>query len=91
MKQRVAVPGLDNLPELFSQLAFRVKSRRLRQKGRHGSILTFKINCSSHDSRGFQRESIPIEQFYAPFFSEDDLPTSDSRFFRVAVKLDLRQ
>jgi hypothetical protein len=91
MKQRVAVPGLDNLPELFSRLSFRVKSGRLRQKGRHGSILTFKINCSSHDSGGFQRESIPIEQFYAPFFSGDDLPTSDSRFFRVAVKLDLRE
>jgi hypothetical protein len=91
MKQTVAVPGLDNLPELFSRLAFRVKSGRLRQKGRHGSILTFKINCSSHDSGGFQRESIPIEQFYAPFFSGDDLPTSDSRFFRVAVKLDLRE
>ena len=89
MKQRVAVPGLDNLPELFSRLAFRVKSGRLRQKGRHGSILTFKINCSSHDSGGFQRVGIPIEQFYAPFFSGDDLPTSDSRFFRVAVKLDL--
>ena len=91
MKQRVAVPGLDKLPELFSRLSFRVKSGRLRQKGRHGSILTFKINCSSHDSGGFQRESIPIEQFYAPFFSGDDLPTSDSRFFRVAVKLDLRE
>ena len=85
------MPGLDNLPELFSRLSFRVKSGRLRQKGRHGSILTFKINCSSHDSGGFQRESIPIEQFYAPFFSGDDLPTSDSRFFRVAVKLDLRE
>ena len=85
------MPGLDNLPELFSRLAFRVKSGRLRQKGRHGSILTFKINCSSHDSGGFQRENIPIEQFYAPFFSGDDLPTSDSRFFRVAVKLDLRE
>jgi hypothetical protein len=91
MKQRVAVPGLDNLPELFSRLSFRVKSGRLRQKGRHGSILTFKINYPPHDSGGFQRESIPIEQFYAPFFSGDDLPTSDSRFFRVAVKLDLRE
>ena len=66
-----------------------VRRERQRQKGRHGSILTFKINCSSRDSDGFQRESIPIEQFYAPFFSGDDLPTSDSRFFRVAVKLDL--
>jgi hypothetical protein len=91
MKQKVTVPGLDNLPELFSRLAFRVKSGRMRQKGRHGSILTFKIKWSSHDSGGFQRESIPIEQFYAPFFSGDDLPTSDSRFFRVAVKLDLRE
>jgi hypothetical protein len=91
MKQKVTVPGLDNLPELFSRLSFRVKSGRLRQKGRHGSILTFKINWSSHDSGGFQREIIPIEQFYAPFFSGDDLPTSDSRFFRVAVKLDLRE
>jgi hypothetical protein len=89
MKQRVAVPGLDNLPELFSRLSFRVKSGRLRQKGRHGSILTFKIKYPPHDSGGFQRESMPIEQFYAPFFSGDDLPTSDSRFFRVAVRLDL--
>jgi hypothetical protein len=61
----------------------------MRQKGRHGSILIFKIYCSSYDSGGFKREGIPIEQFYAPFFSGDDLPTSDSRFFRVAVKLDL--
>jgi hypothetical protein len=89
MKQMVAVPGLDNLPELFSRLSFRVKSGRLRQKGRHGSILTFKIKYPSHDSGGFQRENIPIEQFYAPFFPGDDLPTSDSRFFRVAVRLDL--
>jgi len=89
MKQQVTVPGLDNLPELFSRLAFRVKTGRLRQKGRHGSVLTFKIQCPAHDSGGFQRENIPIERFYAPFFAGDDLPTSDSRFFRVAVKLDL--
>jgi hypothetical protein len=90
MKQRIAVPGLDNLPDLFSRLAFRVKSGRLRQKGQHGSILTFKVKWSSHDSGGFQRVNIPIEEFYAPYFSPNNLPTSDSRFFRVAVKLDLR-
>jgi hypothetical protein len=91
MKHRIAVPGLDNLPDLFSRLTFRVKSGRLRQKGPHGSILTFRINWLSHDSGGFQRVNIPIEEFYAPFFSHDNLPTSDSRFFRVAVKLDLRE
>jgi hypothetical protein len=89
MKHRIAVPGLDNLPDLFSGLTFRVKSGRLRQKGPHGSILTFKVNWSSRDSGGFQRVNIPIEQFYAPYFSGPNLPTSDSRFFRVAVKLDL--
>jgi hypothetical protein len=91
MKHRIAVPGLDNLPDLFSRLTFRVKSGRLRQKGPHGSILTFKLNWSSRDSGGFQRANIPIEQFYAPYFSGPDLPTSDSRFFRVAVKLDLQE
>jgi hypothetical protein len=88
MKNNVSVPGLDNLPQLFSRLSFRVKSGRQRKRGRHGSVLTFKVICLPGD--GLRRESIPLLEFYEPNFSEDTLPTSDSRFFRVAMKLDLR-
>jgi len=90
-RRNVAVPALDDLPELFSRLAFRVKSGRQRQKGRHGSVLTFKVNCSQPAGGTFPRENIPIEAFYEPIFSAANLPTSDSRFFRVAIKLDLRE
>jgi hypothetical protein len=51
-------------------------------------VLTFKIKYSPPGG-GCQRESIPIEDFYKPFFA-DKLPSPDSRFFRVAMKLDLR-
>jgi hypothetical protein len=67
-----------------------VKSGRRRQKGRHGSVLTFKVNYSPSPGGNYQRQDVPIESFYEPFFSPDNLPTSDSRFFRVALKLDLR-
>ncbi len=90
-KRNVAVPGLDNLPELFSRLTFRVKSGRQRQKGRHGSVLTFKVNCSQPAGGTFQRKGIPIEAFYEPIFPAVNMPPSDSRFFRVAMKLDLRE
>ena len=90
-KRNVSVPVLENLPELFSKLAFRVKSGRQRQKGRHGSVLTFKVNCRQPVGGTFQRENISIEAFYEPIFSAENLPTPDSRFFRVAIKLDLRR
>jgi hypothetical protein len=89
-KRNVSVPALDGLPELFSRLTFRVKSGRRRQKGRHGSVLTFKVKYSPPVGGNYERENVPIETFYEPFFSPDNLPTSDSRFFRVAMKLDLR-
>ncbi len=89
-KRNVSVPALDDLPKLFASLSFRVKSGRRRQKGRHGSVLTFKVKYSPSVGAGYEREDIPIEMFYEPFFSADNLPTSDSRFFRVAMKLDLR-
>jgi hypothetical protein len=90
VKRNVAVPALDNLPELFSRLTFRVRTGRQRQKGRHGSVLTFKVDCSQPVGGTFPRRSIPIEAFYEPIFSAVNLPPSDSRFFRVAMKLDLR-
>lgn len=90
-KRNVSVLTLDKLPELFSRLAFRVKSGRQRQKGRHGSVLTFKVHYSPTIGGGFQRESIPIEAFYEPLFPADKMPPSDSRFFRVAMKLDMRE
>jgi hypothetical protein len=90
-RRHVAVPALDDLPELFSRLTFRVKSGRQRQKGRHGSVLTFKVNCAHPAGGTFPRKSIPIEAFYEPIFSAVNLPSSDSRFFRVAIKLDLRE
>jgi hypothetical protein len=89
-KRNVSVPALEILPELFARLTFRVKSGRRRQKGRHGSVLTFKVKYSPSIGGNYERESIPIETFYEPFFSADKLPTSDSRFFRVAMKLELR-
>ncbi len=91
VKRNVAVPGLDNLPGLFSRLRFRVRTGRQRQKGRHGSVLTFKVDCSQSGAGTFPRRSIPIEAFYEPTFSAVNLPPSDSRFFRVAMKLDLRE
>ncbi len=91
VKRNVVVPGLDNLPELFSRLTFRVRTGRQRQKGRHGSVLTFKVDCSKSVGGTFPRRSIPIEAFYEPIFSAVNLPPSDSRFFRVAIKLDLRE
>jgi hypothetical protein len=87
-KRNVSVPALDDLPKLFASLSFRVKSGRRRQKGRHGSVLTFKVKYSPSIGGGYEREDIPIEMFYEPLFSADNLPTSDSRFFRVAMKLD---
>jgi hypothetical protein len=90
-KRNVAVPALDNLPELFSRLMFRVRTGRQRQKGRHGSVLTFQVDCSQPVGGTFPRRSIPIEAFYEPIFSTANLPPSDSRFFRVAMKLDLRE
>jgi len=91
IKRNVAVPGLDNLPELFSRLTFRVRTGRQRKKGPHGSVLTFKIDCSQPAGGTFPRKSVPIEAFYEPIFSAINLPPSDSRFFRVAMKLDLRE
>jgi hypothetical protein len=90
VKRNVAVPALDNLPGLFSRLTFRVRTGRQRQKGRHGSVLTFKVDCAQPVGGTFPRRSIPIEAFYEPIFSAVNLPPSDSRFFRVAMKLDLR-
>jgi len=90
-KRNVSIPALDDLPGLFSRLTFRVKSGRRRQKGRHGSVLTFKVKYSPSIGGSYQRESIPIEAFYEPSFPAADLPTPDSRFFRVAIKLDLRE
>jgi len=89
-RRNVSVPALDGLPELFSRLTFRVKSGRRRQKGRHGSVLTFKVKYAPPVGGTHQREDVPIDMFYEPFFSPDNLPTSDSRFFRVAMKLDRR-
>jgi hypothetical protein len=89
-RRNVSVPALDGLPELFARLTFRVRSGRRRQKGRHGSVLTFKVKYAPPFGGNHQREDVPIEMFYEPFFSPDNLPTSDSRFFRVAMKLDLR-
>ena len=89
-RRDIWVPALQGLPALFSRLTFRVRSGRRRQKGRHGSVLTFRVKYSPSPSGSYEREDVPIESFYEPFFSPDSLPTSDSRFFRVALKLDLR-
>jgi hypothetical protein len=81
---RPAIPALANLPDLFARLTFRVRTGRHRQKGRQGSVVTFKVTWP------FQKKSIPIEAFYEPVFSATNMPTPDSRFFRVAMKIDLR-
>jgi hypothetical protein len=86
-----AIPVLDVLPDLFSKLTFRVRTGRQRQKGRHGSVLTFKVDCTQPVGGIFPKSHVPFEAFYEPVFSGANLPTPDSRFFRVAVKLDLRE
>jgi hypothetical protein len=90
-RRDVVIPGLDDLPGLFSKLTFCVKSGRQRQKGRHGSVRTFKVHCGQSTGGTFPRPPVPVEAFYEPVFSGASLPTPDSRFFRVAVKLDLRE
>jgi hypothetical protein len=86
-----AIPVLDVLPDLFSKLTFRVRTGRQRQKGRHGSVLTFKVNCTQPVGGTFPKSHVPFESFYEPVFSGTNMPTPDSRFFRVAMKLDLRE
>ena len=85
LRHKVVVPGLNNLPQLFSHLAFRVRSGRRRREGWHGSVLTFQVVWLPPDAVTFRREDIPFRAFYGPNFSEDDLPPPDSRFFRVAM------
>jgi hypothetical protein len=68
-----------------------VKSGRQRQKGPHGSVQTFKLDCTQSAGGTFPRRTVPKEAFYEPVFSGPNLPPPDSRFFRVAVKLDLRE
>jgi hypothetical protein len=91
VRLNLAIPGLDKLPELFSRLTFRVRTGRQRQKGRHGSVLTFKVHWTPAPGGTFQRKTVPFEAFYEPVFSGATVPTSDSRFFRVAMKLDMRE
>jgi hypothetical protein len=87
----ISVPGLSNLDYLLSRMAFRVKSGRERSEGRHGSVSTFRVKLLSlDDRRGYMRKAIAIEDFYAPHFLNASFPPSDSRFFRVCIKLDLR-
>jgi hypothetical protein len=79
------------LDYLLSKMAFRVKSGRERSEGRHGSVSTFQVKLLPlDDRRGYMRKAITIEDFYAPHFLNTSLPPSDSRFFRVCIKLDLR-
>lgn len=87
----VHVPGLSNLSYIFSKMAFRVKSGRERGEGKHGSVSTFRVKLlPQDDKRAYMREAITITDFYSPHFIDDNLPPSDSRFFRVCIKLDLR-
>jgi hypothetical protein len=90
-KLNLAIPGLANLPELFSKLTFRVRTGRQRKRGWHGSVLTFKIDWAPSPSGAYQPRPVPYEAFYEPAFSGPAVPTPDSRFFRVAMKLDLRE
>jgi hypothetical protein len=87
---RHTIPVLEDLPDLFKRLTFRVKTGRHRQKGRHGSVLTFKVMSPQPGGGPFQRKSIPVEAFYEPVFPGTGMPPPDSRFFRVAMKIDLR-
>jgi hypothetical protein len=85
-----AIPVLEVLPDLFSKLTFRVRTGRQRQKGRHGSVLTFKVDCTRPVGGTFPKSHVPYEAFHEPVFSGANMPTPDSRFFRVAMKLDMR-
>ena len=86
----VDIPYLTNVSDLFSKLSFRIKSGRDRGKGQHGLVSTFKIDIDPPNGKLFERVPIPIAEFYAPYFTDNSMPPSDSRFFSVAVKIDLR-
>lgn len=88
--RQVKVPGLTNLSDLLSKMAFRVKSGRERGEGQHGSVTTFKVRFLQNNHMRMERDPISICEFYSPHFSENSFPPSDSRFFRVSLKLDLR-
>ena len=84
----IFIPGLSNADELFGKLAFRVRTGRDRSAGRHGSVSTFRVNYNR--SGKFRRAPMTLRDFYDPYFSDSVIPLSDSRFFRVAMKVDLR-
>ncbi len=83
-----AVPALD-VDDVFSRIAFRVRSGQARKAGRHGGVATFHVDFRELDrSRDYRESDIPIAEFYDhPFGAEEEMPASDCKFFRVCVKL----
>jgi hypothetical protein len=86
--EHAAVPALD-VDDVFSRIEFRVRSGQARKAGKHGGVATFRVDFRDADRTGDYRESdIPIASFYDhPFGSEEEMPASDCKFFRVCVKL----
>lgn len=84
------IPGLVDAPEILSKVTFRVKSGR-RGQGEQASVSTFKVRfLPPNNRRGYEKELISLQEFYEPYFADGVYPAPDSRFFRVAIKLDLR-
>lgn len=84
----IFIPGLSNVGDLFKKLMFRVRTGRDRGSGKNGTVSTFRI---TYDNNGkYKRLPVPLSDFYAPYFSGGATPLSDSRFFRVSMKIDLR-
>jgi hypothetical protein len=86
--ERAAVPAL-NVEDIFSRAQFRVRTGQARKTGKHGGVATFSVDFSDADRTGEHQEyAIELTDFYDdPFDSDDTIPASDCKFFRVCVKL----
>ena len=86
--EHAAVPALE-VDDIFSRMQFRVRTGQARKAGKHGGVSTFCVDFSEADRTGDYHESeIGIAEFYDhPFGTEEDIPASDCKFFRVCVKL----
>jgi hypothetical protein len=72
-------------------MAFRVRTGRERNEGTHGTVLTFKVEYRDGFGALFKKQNISREFFYDPYFLNGEMPPSDCLFFKVSIKLDLRE
>jgi hypothetical protein len=85
------IPGLIDAPELLSAVCFRVKSGRRANSDQMGSVTSFRVQIlPPNNRRHFEMEPTDLADFYEPHFADGLHPPPDSRFFKVAIKLDRR-